>query len=141
MKRWLLDTGPLVAYVDAGDPSHEIVVDCLDEFTGRLFTTGAVVTEAMHLVAEHPLGPDILVDFLVTSATQISEAMRPAQLQAAAALLKKYADTPMDFADATLVLLADEVQVPQILTLDRRGFSAYRTPRGRAFHLVLDSRR
>ena len=39
----------------------------------------------------------------------------------------------MDFADATLVLLAEEVGVTEILTLDRRGFSTYRTAKGRDF--------
>jgi predicted nucleic acid-binding protein len=45
----------------------------------------------------------------------------------------------MDFADATLVLLAEALGVRDILTLDRRGFSTYRTrPRG-GFRLVLDT--
>ena len=43
----------------------------------------------------------------------------------------------MDFADATLVLLADELAVTEIVTLDRRGFSTYRTPKGKGFRLVL----
>ena len=44
-----------------------------------------------------------------------------------------------DFADATLVLLAEQLEAHDVLTLDRRGFSAYRTPSGRAFRNVLDS--
>lgn len=51
--------------------------------------------------------------------------------------MKQYRDTPMDFADATLVLLAEELGLLDILTLDRRGFSTYRIGRGRAFRLVL----
>ncbi len=47
-------------------------------------------------------------------------------------------DIPMDYADATLVLLADGLEVWEILTLDRRGFSTYRTKGRRAFRLVLD---
>jgi hypothetical protein len=60
-----------------------------------------------------------------------------ASLRAAVALMKQYRDTPMDFADATLVLLAEELGLLDILTLDRRGFSTYRIGRGRAFRLVL----
>jgi predicted nucleic acid-binding protein len=41
------------------------------------------------------------------------------------------------FADATLVLVAEALGLHDILTLDRRGFSAYRTRPGRAFRLVL----
>jgi predicted nucleic acid-binding protein len=44
----------------------------------------------------------------------------------------------MDFADATLVLLAEGLQVHRVLTLDRRGFSTYRTREGRPLELVLD---
>jgi hypothetical protein len=51
-------------------------------------------------------------------------------------LMKKYRDTPMDDADATLVLLAADLSVADILTLDRRGFSTYRPPNGRAFRLA-----
>jgi len=43
----------------------------------------------------------------------------------------------MDYADATLVRLAGEVGVNNVLTLDRRGFSTYRTAKGRAFRLAL----
>jgi hypothetical protein len=52
--------------------------------------------------------------------------------------MEKYDDTPMDFADATLVLLAEALQVRDVLTLDRRGFSTYRTTKRHAFRLVLD---
>lgn len=55
-------------------------------------------------------------------------------------LVAKYANTPMDFADATLVLPAEGLNVTEILTLDRRGFSRYRTRQRRHFQLVLGSR-
>ena len=141
MKTWLIDTGPLVAYVDAADPAHVSVVDVLDEFSGRLHTTAAVVTDAMHLVSEHTDGPEVLVELLNTAAVEVTALVEPVALRAAVALIKKYRDTPMDFADATLVLLAEELNVTEIATLDRRGFSTYRLSRGRAFRLVLPARR
>ena len=52
--------------------------------------------------------------------------------------MDRYADRPMDFADATLVLLAQRLDVHEVLTLDRRGFHTYRTADGRPFRLVLD---
>ena len=45
----------------------------------------------------------------------------------------------MDFADATLVLLAEQLDVHEILTLDRRGFAVYRTRQGRHFQLLLET--
>ena len=141
MKTWLIDTGPLVAYVDAADPAHQSVVDVLDGFSGRLHTTAAVVTEAMHLVSDDVDGPEALVELLNTGGAEVAAVTEPASLRAAVVLMKKYRDTPMDFADATLVLLAEELNVTEIATLDRRGFSTYRLSRGRAFRLVLPARR
>ena len=136
MKRWLIDTGPLVAYVDANDAAHRAIISVLDGFQGHLHTTSAVVTEAMHLVAEDPDGPDVLVEFLIASGAVVTDVGSRADLQASVKLMRKYADTPMDFADATLVLLGDRLSIIEILTLDRRGFSTYRTPRGRSFRLL-----
>jgi hypothetical protein len=50
--------------------------------------------------------------------------------------MDKYADPPMDYADATLVLLAERLGFYDILTLDWRGFTAFRTRDGRSFNLV-----
>ncbi len=63
------------------------------------------------------------------------------ELRAAVSLMEQYHDTPMDFADATLLLLAEALHVRDILTLDRRGFSAYRTRERQALRMVLDSKR
>jgi predicted nucleic acid-binding protein len=58
-------------------------------------------------------------------------------LTQAAELMSKYADTPMDFADATLVLVATRLRLNSVCTFDRRGFRTYRIGR-KAFRLVLD---
>ena len=138
MKTWLLDTGPLVAYLDAGERGHEEVAAHLDDFSGRLATTGAVITEAMYFVSGSKEGSRLLAEFTATSGAQVYDLCQPSELLEAALLMEKYADTPMDFADATLVLLAEALGVRDVLTLDRRGFSTYRTRRRRSFRLVLD---
>lgn len=137
MRTWLLDTGPLVAYLDRADPTHDTTSEAVDGFAGQLVTTSAVITEAMHLVAGAADGPMLLTDFVQASHIRVFESTQPNQLLLAGELMRKYASTPMDFADATLVLLADEVGALEILTLDRRGFSAYRTAKGKRFRLVL----
>jgi hypothetical protein len=139
MTAWLLDTGPLVAYLDAADPAHGHVAESLGGFAGRLCTTSAVVTEAMHFVGPHPGGASLLAAFALESGLLVYDCARPRQLREAAALMERYADTPMDFADATLVLLAEQLRVLDVATLDRRGFSTYRTRQRRGFRLVLDA--
>lgn len=109
----------------------------LDEFTGQLSTTAAVITEAMHFVSTDSNGASLLVEFLESSLTEIHDCARLSELKRASALMRKYGDTPMDFADATLVLLAEELKTTDICTLDRRGFSTYRTSAGKRFNLVL----
>ncbi len=139
MRAWLLDTGPLVAYLDARDPAHAEVVPCLERFSGELFSTSAVLTEAMHFVAPSPAGPRLLADFVGASGLTVFDFTQAAALAAAADLMEKYSDLPMDFADATLILLAEQLEVLEILSLDRRGFTVYRTREGSSLQLVLDA--
>lgn len=137
MKTWLIDTGPLVAYLNGTDAMHGRVAARLDGFAGQLCTTSAVITEVMYFLSDVQGGPLSFVELVQASAMRITESTQAPQIRAAVALMGKYADTPMDFADASLVLLAEEIGVMDILTLDRRGFSTYRTTKGKAFRLVL----
>lgn len=133
---WLLDTGPLVAALNRREPQHARCATALAAFSGSLLTTGAVVTEAMYFLGGLPDGAATLAGFLDEAQVDIRDCFAPAHLRAAAGLMKKYADTPMDFADATLVLLADELGAGDILTLDERGFRTYRFRGSRRFNLV-----
>ena len=137
MQTWLIDTGPLVAFFDRSDSMHTEVKERLNSFQGRLCTTGAVICEAMHFVPRVPDGPGKLAEFVIASGLDIFESTRPEQIRPAVELMNKYHDTPMDFADATLVLLAEEISIRDILTLDRRGFRTYRTSKGRAFRSII----
>jgi uncharacterized protein len=139
VKRLLLDTGPLVAYLDGRDPAHAESAACVDSFSGEFHTTGAVITEAMHMVSAARDGALLLAEFVAASRTRVHDFAQPAELRAAAALMAKYSDTPMDYADATLVLLAERIAVVDVLTLDRRGFSTYRTSRGQALRMLTPS--
>ncbi len=140
MRTWLVDTSPLVAYLDPDDPAHELVSEVLDGFVGRMITTGAVITEAMHFASDDPDGARTLAEMVSRSGgIVIVDAFQPSDLRAAARLMSRYHDTPMDFADATLVLTAEALGVHDILTLDRRGFSTYRTSDGAPLRLVLDA--
>lgn len=51
--------------------------------------------------------------------------------------MEAYRDTPMDFGDATLVVLAERLNCPDILTLNERDFRTFRYGRNRRFRLVL----
>lgn len=138
MRAWLLDTGPIVAYLDPSEKDHFKVATRLNAFKGQLFTTSAVITEAMHFLTSVRGGPALLAELVAHSGLQIQDFSESEDLAEAARRMDKYADIPMDYADATLVLLAEQLEIFHLLTLDRRGFSVFRSARGKRFSLVLD---
>ncbi len=131
----LLDTGPLVAMLDRSDRWH---ADCLatwNDLGARCLTTEAVVTEATHLVARGGVAAHIPLDFLLAANVPIV-ALEPSGHEHAARLMRRYLNVPMDYADATLVVVADAVMLRRAFTLDRRGFRTYRRRDGKGFELV-----
>ena len=92
----------------------------------------------MYIVSSSPQGSRLCAEFIVASGTQVYDFTQPTELSESVALMERYVDTPMDYADATLVLLAEGLGVADVVTLDRRGFAAYRTRQGKSFCLVLD---
>lgn len=137
MKTILLDTGPIVASLVADDSHHRLVREGFGRLTGKLVTTGAVVTESMFFLQDLRDGPARLADWLGRIKAEIVDCFTLRHLQAAAELMVRYADTPMDFADASLVLTAGILDCGDILTLDERGFRTFRFNRTKRFRLLL----
>ena len=131
----LLDTGPLVAVLDRSERLHGACLEALAGFRGRLLTTEAVITEAMYLLRSVPNGACNCLHMFTRGHAVLVPVSVPT-LERVEVLMAKYADVPMDYADATLVALAEDVGVYDILTLDRRGFGAYR-PHGRGTFRIL----
>jgi predicted nucleic acid-binding protein len=139
LRTWLVDTGPLVAYLGRREQDHERVRRAFGSFSGRMFSTTAVITEAMHFLTKFPAGPNSLANLVTRSGILVLDACQPSEIRKAARLMNRYRDARMDFADATLILIADLLDVTDILTLDRRGFSTFRTSDGKPFNLVMDA--
>ncbi len=118
----LVDTGPLLALVNRRDRHYEWVRTLLAGYTGRLFTCEAVLSEAWFLAQSRLAPPTTLLDLLDRLPLEVVPAWPPRVL----ALLRKYADRPMDVADACLVALAEEKEGRVVLTIDREDFSLYR---------------
>lgn len=131
---WLLDTGPIVAVLDRSEKTHSICVAAVDEVRGPLLTTEAVLTEATHLLADQPGGAAACVEFLL-GIRAVLVPMDESMLRRTALLMRKYRNIPMDFADATLVVLAEQFGINKVLTLDRRGFGVYRIDGRRPFQV------
>ena len=128
----LVDSGGLIAIANARDRLHRPVLAVLTDFFGDLITTWPAVTEACHIVPAH-LGAS-LVDKLSGPRWEIlgMEGAAPR----IAALLVKYADRPMDLADASMIWAAEQTGALRILTADRRDFEIYRTKTGRRLEVL-----
>jgi len=128
----LLDTGAFVALLDRSEATHKRCLDFFSSFRGTVYTTEPALTEALYLLGPSVKAQRICIDFILKGgATMVPQSA--ASLSRAALLMEKYHDVPMDFADATLVVLAEETGIDKVFTLDKRGFQAYRIHGRRAF--------
>lgn len=128
----LLDTGPWVALIDRSESRHQDCVRWLKGFRGRLYSTEAVLTEVMYLLNFSTNAQLAALDFIVQSIVEIV----PADIestQKAKTLIVKYSDLPMDYADATLVCLASDTGIRNIVTFDQKDFSVYRLQKTKPF--------
>jgi predicted nucleic acid-binding protein len=131
----LLDTGALVAALHRDDRDHERCVAVLQEFRGNLVTTEAVLTESVFLLGRVRRGADVCLEFFVRGGAALVPQSRES-LARCRDLMARYRDLPMDFADATLVALAEETGIERVFTLDRRDFTVYRLRNRRRFDIV-----
>ncbi len=123
-RRVLLDTGPLVAFLNRSDRHHGWAVERLAEIEPPLLTCEAVLAETCHLVRRTSSGPEAVAEMVASGLIEI-----PFRLGAEAArigsLLGRYAGVPMSLADACLVRLAEIEAGSAVLTLDS-DFHVYR---------------
>ena len=121
----LVDAGPLVALVDADDQFHKKCVAALKLLREPLVTVWPPVTEAMYLLSDLPKAQDALWEMLARGVLQLLP-LDLADVSRIRELMGKYADRPMDLADAALVRVAEREGIRKIFTVDREDFSVYR---------------
>ena len=131
----LLDTGALVSLLDRSQSAHREFVDFFRLWQGPVVSTEAVLTESSHLLSRTAGGVEACLDFFLAGGATLVPAS-PDSLSRCRQLLGKYADLPMDFADATLVTLAEELDTDLVFTTDRRDFEIYRWRGRRRFRIV-----
>jgi predicted nucleic acid-binding protein len=126
--RLLVDSGPLFALANKRDHRHADAVAFFQGMDGSLVTTLAVLTEMCSMLPQHRV--PIALRAIERSNFALIH-LPESELGAVAALIEKYADRPMDLADASLLWAADALAVSEIATLDS-AFHVYRTRRGKA---------
>jgi predicted nucleic acid-binding protein len=120
----LIDTGPLVALFDPADPYHTRTKSLLEDLESDLYTTSPVLTETFHLLGPATKGSDNIRTFIRGGGVLLYPMSR-IDLMEAFRLMDQYADKPMDFADASLVTAARDLDIYRIFTVDRDDFQTY----------------
>ena len=131
----LIDTGAILALLNPKDRWHERCVEAFQSLRLPLGTTAAVLAELFHLLGEHPKDVAAAWGLLRSGAVTILP-ITDEDLPAIETLIKRYHDRPMDFADATLVQLAQRESLATICTIDHSDFETCRINGKRRFHIV-----
>lgn len=134
----LVDTGAWLALADRGDDYHARCSDFFRRNREPLMTTYPVLVECVHLMFSR-IGVAKTLGWVETLSTQGTGVfvMRADHLPRLTALMRQYADLPMDLADASLVLLAEEIGEGRIVSTDQRDFHAYRWKNQHPFRNLL----
>jgi predicted nucleic acid-binding protein len=132
----LTDAGALVALLDADETDHEACVAVLLAIELPMVTTWPAFTEAMYLLdtPRKRRARDALWSLAETGRLHLYDLDR-AQVVRSRALMDKYADLPMDLADATLVALAEAEDKRTVFTVDS-DFRVYRLHGRRAVTVI-----
>lgn len=131
----LLDAGPLVAFLDKGDASHDRAKLVFSQSSLPFRTCESVISEACFLMKRISAGgPADVLSFVDRHVVEIHFLLSK-EYKAIQELLKKYQDQPISLADACLIRMAEIYHQPQIITFDS-DFEIYRWGGKKKFEIV-----
>lgn len=125
----LVDAAPLVALFDRRDAAHGRCVETLKSIEESMATTAPVLTEAFHLLGPTSADTLSLMEFVSEGGLSLLFLDEETLLRCFE-LMAQYADAPMDFADASLVAMAESRNSRKVFSIDRSDFATYRIKRG-----------
>lgn len=134
-----MDTGPIVAYLNRHDVHHAWAVEQIARLRVPYLTCEAVLAEATYLLQRNGLRSSLVFDLLDLGVLALGFSLEDEQ-EAVGALMRKYADRPMDLADGCLVRMSELHRDCVVLTLDQNDFSAYRRYRNEVIPAIMPPR-
>ena len=120
----LIDTGPLIALFDKDDKYHTDIKDFIKKNRFKFVSTTAVVTEVTHMLDFNINAQIGFLEWIIREGLVLHEISHKDIIRVIE-LCKKYQDRPMDFADATLVVAAEQTGLREIISIDT-DFDVYR---------------
>jgi uncharacterized protein len=121
----IADAGALYAAADTDDPDHHACLRELQRRDLRVIVPTLVVAEVSYLLGSR-LGPRADAAFMRAMTAQDTEPPTSEDFERIAELVEQYADFPLGGVDASVIALAERLDTPIVLTLDRRHFAAVR---------------
>ena len=131
----LLDTGPLVAFLNRRDRYHNWALEHWDQIQPSMLTCEAVISEACFLLAGTGTGIDSIMRMIRRKIIAISFHLDE-HVQPVKSLLLKYRSVPMSLADACLIRMSELHSESRIFTLDS-DFNLYRKNRRRIIPTIM----
>jgi len=124
IKSILIDAGPLIALFDRDDKYHDKIKNYIKRNKVKFVSTIAVITEVTHML---DFNVHAQIGFLewISQEGIIIHNINQKEIIRIIELSKKYHDVPMDFADATLVVAAEQTGIREIISIDS-DFEIYR---------------
>lgn len=135
MLRTIADSGSLIALFEPAERNHARVRSFIENYEGALLTTWPVLTEVGHMLGHSVDRQLAFLQWVERGGVEVTTPGAGA-VSLIRQLSEKYRDLPMDIADGSLIVLALESGVRDILTLDR-DFDVYRLPDRSRFNNVL----
>ena len=125
MPNALVDAGPLIALFDRDDKHHQRTREVLARAKATLVTTWPVVTETWHMLDFSAAAQLDFLEWVYRGGARL-HLQNDVDLERIIGLTRRYADRPMDLADASLVLASEQLGLLQVISLDR-DFDIYRS--------------
>ncbi len=138
MQKSLIDAGPLIALFDKDDKFYMPIKDFLKKYQGRLYTSWPVITEALHMLNFSVDAQMNFLKWIKRGALEVKE-ISTKDISRIIYLSEKYSDVPMDFADATLIILSEKEGIKEIISVDS-DFYIYRDIRNKYINNIFNYR-
>ena len=134
----IADTGFWYALINENDDFFYQASSTLKNLESSLICTWPVITETSYLLQSR-MGQQEACEFLASYNEGLYEIydLTSAHMLRIVKLMEKYVDLPMDLADASLVILAEELGHGRILSTDMRDFKTYRWKNHKPFINIL----
>ncbi|HWA28010.1 MAG TPA: PIN domain-containing protein [Lacunisphaera sp.] len=130
--RIIVDTGPLVGFLDADDQWHDWSVARFNELPGPYLTCEAVISEASYLLGAQ--GDDKLLEMVEAGVLEVV-ALLPREASKLRQVMKRHAGR-VQYADACLLRLSELHPAARVVTTDTRDFRIYRHNRSERLPLI-----